>query len=332
MYKKPTVSSVTLENYHYSFLHIQREFTGVNIEDLTPLRIQRFLNKLSLTKHNGNFLSKRTIEGVYGVLNQALKMAVKQKIIPVNPIDEGVLMPKTKQTTLKKQKAIPKEICKEVMDVINQSPTYKPIITVLFRTGLRIGEAMALKWRDIDREKMLLHVNKAITSEVEFDENLNPISRKAVVGKGKTAASIRDVTISDELLRVLDEWKDHKNSQDKKSKTAKPKSDDDFIFITKIGGIRRYDCFRSQFTRFLKEKCLEKYGITFHRFRHTFATMLMEQGINPRVVQELLGHRDIATTLGIYTSVSTENMENATNKFNTALNELLNCEKGEPLK
>lgn len=317
VYKKPTVSSKTLENYYYAYEHVERELGNIYIEDLTALKIQQFLNKLASTNKNGKYLSSRTIEGVYGILNQSLNLAVKQKIILSNPIKDGVVKPKTKQIVLKKQKAIPKEICREIFNAISQSPTYKPIITVLFRTGMRISEVMALKWADMDRENHLIHIDRALTHEIEFDENMKPIRRKIVVGNGKTAASQRVVTIGDEVLQVLDEWKLYQSSHIKPSIQAK-----DFIFSTKDGDIRSYSGFRRQFERYLKSKCLDKYKITFHRFRHTFATMLMEQGVNPKVVQELLGHRDVQTTLSIYTTVTTDHMEMATNKLNDALNDL----------
>lgn len=79
VYKKQTVRSITLENYYYMYEHIERDLNNVFIEDLTPLTVQQFLNKLAATKKNGKYLGKRTIEGVYGILDQALNLAVKQK-------------------------------------------------------------------------------------------------------------------------------------------------------------------------------------------------------------------------------------------------------------
>ena len=79
------------------------------------------------------------------------------------------------------------------------------------------------------------------------------------------------------------------------------------VFPNKSGDLRCYSGFRRQFERFLKEKGLDQ--VTFHQFCHTFATMMLERGVNPRVVQEYLGHKDISTTLGIYTGVTSEVMK-----------------------
>ena len=69
--------------------------------------------------------------------------------------------------------------------------------------------------------------------------------------------------------------------------------------------------------RFLKTYGFESYHIHFHMFRHTFATILFEEHVNPKVVQLLMGHKDIETTLAIYNSVSMPNFEDAVTKLDT---------------
>lgn len=172
---------------------------------------------------------------------------------------------------------------------------------VLLYTGIRVGELMALRWENIDRENMLLHIENAITTQCEFDDNGKTISRKVIIGDTKTAASQRVIPLEPEVLEVLDEWRMYSQTVQKR---ARQQGNEGYIFPNKYGGLRSYQGFQKQFKRFLDENGLGDYGITFHKFRHTFATLLMEQGTNPRVVQELLGHRDIETTLGIYTTVS----------------------------
>ena len=83
-----------------------------------------------------------------------------------------------------------------------------------------------------------------------------------------------------------------------------------------------YSGFRSSFTRLLKRHHLDQHGITAHRFRHTFATVLLEKGINPRVVQEILGHAKITTTLGTYSHVVRELFDGAAEVMDLAYKEM----------
>lgn len=78
----------------------------------------------------------------------------------------------------------------------------------------------------------------------------------------------------------------------------------DFVFSTNEGKLRTYHGTRAMFDRLMKANGLSEYGIHFHTLRHTFSAMLFELGENPKVIQGLLGHEDIMTTLGFYNSIS----------------------------
>jgi len=90
--------------------------------------------------------------------------------------------------------------------------------------------------------------------------------------------------------------------------------DDAFVFSSRNGEMRTYDGFKGNYKRFLIRHNLSKYNLHLHRYRHTFATMLLEEGVNPKVVQKLLGHKDVQTTLGIYSHVLAEVYESTANK------------------
>jgi integrase len=318
-FKKLTVTSRTFEWYHNISNHIRDGFGNRTIESLTVLDIQRFFNALALEK------SDSTMRYIQVLLNQVLKHAVKQKIIPSNPIDDGVKRPRA-QKTPQKGKALPRHVCKDILQALDTSATYKPLVMMLLYTGIRVGELMALRWNNIDRENMLLHIENAVTTQCTFDETGKTTSRKSIVSDTKTAASQRVIPIEQEVLDVLDEWRvSSQKVQDKASKQG----NEGFIFPNQYGGIRSYQGFQKQFKRFLDENSLSEYHITFHKFRHTFATLLMEQGTNPRVVQELLGHRDIETTLGIYTTVSMGIKEKETGKLAAQFTDIRNSTASE---
>lgn len=309
IFKKPTVTSRTFEWYRNLSNHIRDGLGQRAIEGLTALDIQKFFNVLAAYK------ADKTTKEIHALLNQVLKHAVKQKVIPSNPMEDGVKRPKSRRIP-QKGKALPRHVCKDILTALETSPTYKPLVMVLLYTGIRVGELMALRWGNIDRENMLLHIENAVTSKCEFDETGKTISRKVIVSDTKTAASQRVIPLEPEVLRVLEEW--HTVSAARQEK-ARKQGNEDFIFSNQYGGLRSYQGFQKQFKRFLDTNGLGNHGITFHKFRHTFATLLMEQGTNPRVVQELLGHRDIETTLGIYTTVSMGVKEKETSKLAAVL-------------
>ena len=87
--------------------------------------------------------------------------------------------------------------------------------------------------------------------------------------------------------------------------------------------MRTYSGFRASYRHFLERNGFEAEGLNLHRFRHTYASMLLEQEINPKIVQKLLGHRDVSTTLGVYTHVVPEVFSGVTTAVNDASEKLL---------
>ena len=89
------------------------------------------------------------------------------------------------------------------------------------------------------------------------------------------------------------------------------------MFPNKHGQLRSYSGLRRQFECFMKNKGIDK--VTFHQFRHTFATIMLEQHVNPRVVLDCLGYEDISTTLWIYTGVTSSSMKQAADGVDMAM-------------
>jgi integrase len=174
---------------------------------------------------------------------------------------------------------------------------------------------LALKWTDLDEANGVIHIKRSLVKEAIINEELETTDRVLTVSRTKTNASVRIIPVDDFLFDILREWKEHLEGSKTLQKKIHANQTSAFIFISQKGELRSYDGLRRQFARFLSDKGIDPEGITFHRFRHTYATMLIENGANPRIVQELLGHRDVETTLAIYTSVSIEAMVEATQQF-----------------
>lgn len=177
--------------------------------------------------------------------------------------------------------------------------------------GLRVGETIALKWTDIDFNNGTLGVNKAAKATPKINKNGEVIGRSMEISGTKTACSVRTLPIPQVVKEALAEWQVIYSDKFKDVET------NNLVFPNRSGELRYYTGFRRQFERCLKEKGVDNFS--FHQFRHTFATMMLERGVNPRVVQEFLGHKDISTTLGIYTGITSHVMKEAANGADEAI-------------
>ena len=189
--------------------------------------------------------------------------------------------------------------------------------------GLRIGEALALKWKNIDFANKTIKIERAITQTLKFDEQGNVKDRTTVIGDTKTACSVRDIPVTDIVLETLKQWKEKqsKRQETNPNVTAILTAPTSFVFANDNGSYRTYYGTRVIFDRFKRRNGLNKYHIHFHGLRHTFSNMLFEMNENPKVIQQLLGHRDVKTTITVYNSVNSEYVREATDRLNTKIQE-----------
>jgi len=302
-FKRPAVSPRTYEWYLNISKCISDEVKEMYIHKVNAYQIQ---NLLSTLKNEG--LSARSIKAAYDLLNQVFKAAIEFEMIGENPMDKVKI---TRKETNKKKKALSADERKKVIRAIERSTTYKPIIYTMIGMGLRIGEVLALKWDDIDFHGDTMHISKAAKSTPEISEKGEVLGRSMQISGTKTACSVRTLPLPQMVKDALKEWKKVYIQRFKASDV------DNLVFPNKDGQLRSYSGFSNQFRRYLDEKGLDK--VTFHQFRHTFATMMLERGVNPRVVQEFLGHKDISTTLGIYTGVNSDVMKQAAEGADAAM-------------
>ena len=93
------------------------------------------------------------------------------------------------------------------------------------------------------------------------------------------------------------------------------------MFANDDGSYKTYSGTRKIFDRFKRRNGLDKFNIHFHGLRHTFSNMLFEMNENPKVIQQLLGHRDVKTTITVYNSVNSDYVREATDRLNTKIQE-----------
>jgi len=271
------LSRKTLGNYE-SILKLARPHLGdYRIRALRPEHLTALY-----TSWKKAGISPVTIAARHTALHSVMEQAVKNQILARNPV-KGAVLPRQEHH----EKRVLTE--SEIQVLLREAPDtlYTPILLSLY-TGMRRGEVLALKWARVKGDRI---------SVMQSVEEGGPIRFK----EPKTRRSRRTITIPDFLVDAL---KTHRAKQDEKRLAAGSIwAGLDLVFCDDMGRILNPTVFTQQVSKLMRDCGID--GATFHSLRHTHATQLMEMGINPRVVQERLGHNKIDLTLGTYSHVST---------------------------
>lgn len=258
----------------------------IQLKRLTALEIQSHYERL--VKEG---VGKSTLVNVNKLIKPCIRYAAIQGKIPVD-FSASIKLPdnKTKkENTRHKVRPLSHEEQAAFLKEASNSKWYTLFYTVL-NTGLRIGEALALTWDDVDLDESFLTVNKAV------DKKKNIISPK-------TENSVRTVPLPESLVNELKAYRGRQI--EKRLKMGSIYHDNNLLFCNDDG---------TPITHSPAEKAIKrisnKMGIplSFHDLRGTYATRLYEAGYNVKTAQAILGHSDIKTTLNIYTDVA-ENMK-----------------------
>lgn len=329
LYCKPNLKYNT--QLHY--LQVMRnhwlpKLGGYKLKSLTPSILQRHVNYL---KERG--LSKGTVDNAIIVFQSALNYAVNPMgYIKDNPM-KSIRRPKFESSKEKNgAEVLTLEEWAKVKDFFTGSALYLPVM-VGFYTGLRIAEVFALTWEDIDLDKKCLSVSKQVIkrdfgNEIEKVFDKDSKAQKAVwyLTSPKTETSKRIVPFGDTLANFLRQEKSQQaknelasggdyvlhylvDEVDTKGEVLKKivpvkkgeinlKKSVRFICVNGKGVLTSKDSFRMRTITFYQKTGIK---LNFHMLRHTHATILIEQGANPKNVQVRLGHSNISTTLNTYT-------------------------------
>lgn len=285
-YKKNTIKPTTYDLYcQYNKNHITPMLGKYSLKELRNDVIQKFVNQLSEKK-----LDASTVCKIHNKLKAALDQAIDNELIAKNP---ALKMQLPSKERIEAKVLTPEEQLRFI-EVAKQHKNGKIFILVL-ATGLRIGEALALTWKDIDFEKMLLSVNKTQMEYRDWTEKKN----KVQYGPPKTKTSIRKVPLIPVAIQLLEEMKTKQLEQ--KKLLGEKYHDNNLVFCRSSGEILRSCNMRRDFIDIATE--VDVMGLTPHNLRHTFATRGLENGIELRVMQDLLGHASIKMTADLYTHV-----------------------------
>lgn len=280
----------------YARLHVLPKFGNKYVQSIDLLDCQRAVNEWS-----EHFASAKYPKGI---AQQVFDYAILLGYIKENPMRK-VRLPKRVSDLSKLDNYYNLDELKFFFECLKDynNPKMSMFFRLLAFTGARKSEVLALQWSDIDFIGKTINITKTVS----LDE-----SEKAIITTPKTKKSVRKISIDDQTLLELRQWKTTQ-SQYYLMRGINIFGPDQFLFTTKENGIY-LPTLVNEWLYYLEKKYPLKH-ITLHGFRHTHCSLLFEMGTPLEEVQERLGHTDIKTTMNIYTHVTEKRKEKTAEKF-----------------
>ena len=299
----------TRSSYLYTYDHYVRDTFGLKrIAEIKYSDVLQFYYHLL----NQQGISLGTLDSVHCLLHPTFQLAVRDEIIRKNPTD-GVMKEISRESGKNRgvRHALTIEQQRRFMEYIANHPIYYhwwPMFTILLGTGCRIGEALGLRWQDLDFEKRVISINHSL---VYYPANG---SNKCVlrVSLPKTDAGIRTIPmldiVKDAFEMLYEEQKENGfNETEIDGMTG-------FIFCNRFGSVPNPQTVNHTIKRIANNYNADEVvrakkehrdpiilpNFSCHHLRHTFCTRLCENETNLKVIQSIMGHKNIETTLDIY--------------------------------
>jgi len=295
-YAQPNLSPRSYERYEsIARVHLIPKLGSISLTQLKPGHLQKHYTDM-LNKG----LSARTVRYHHVILHKALQTASRWGLISRNVAD-GVDLPRCKHTEMQTWNESELSL---FLEAAKDSQYYALFYTALF-TGVRRSELLALRWQDIDSIYSQIYVNRSL-------HHLRDGSY--IYTQPKSIKSRRTIALPPSAFLVLNEHRKAKETESLLAGTTI--TDTDLVFSTPEGKELRPNTISRAWT-ILAAKCGVRI-IRFHDARHTHASLMLKQGIHPKIVQERLGHASIAITLDTYSHVAPGLQEAAARSFDEA--------------
>lgn len=315
MATKSELRGTTRRNYQYMYdRFIRKRFGKKKISSIKYSDVVTFYQLL--LKEKG--LQINTLETIHTVLHPTFQLAVRDNIIRVNPSD-GVMAQIKKQPGKNHgvRHALKREQQKAFINYVENSPTYYRWLSLfkfLLGTGCRIGEAIGIRWEDIDFENRAININHSLVY-YSTDYKDHPMCTFSI-SLPKTNAGIRIIPMIDTVYDILKE--EYEYQLENGFNETEIDGMKGFIFTNRFGNVhnpqtvnraikRIYESYNAEEVVKAKKERREPVIIphfSCHHMRHTFCSRLCEVETNLKVIQEIMGHANIETTMDIYAEVT----------------------------
>lgn len=323
IYQKFDLKETTKANYIYTYDHFVRETFGKRrLATVKYTDVKKFYYSLLIDKG----IAPASLDNVHTQLHPAFQMAVRDGLIRVNPT-EGIMAEIKKSHLWVKPKrhslTVPQQ--KEFMNFLYNNHDYagwKPIITVLMGTGMRIGECLGLRWQDLDFENRTISVNHNFTYRLT-KKGGSPLH----INTPKTDAGIRTIPMIQEVYEAfLEEYQIQQMTGFCKTEIDGYSG---FVFTSANGTITLpeevnrtihrivvdYNAREAENSKKERRKPILLPDFSCHSLRHTFCTRFCENESNLKVIQAIMGHKDIQTTMDIYAEATEDKKQEVIHKI-----------------
>ncbi|HGA0000810.1 TPA: tyrosine-type recombinase/integrase [Streptococcus agalactiae] len=282
--------------------HLIPIFGTMKVDKLTVSYIQRFINDLS------NQLVHYGV--VHSINRRVLQYGVSLQLLPFNPARD-VMLPKVPKKENKAIKFIAPEDLKALMAYMEKLANKKfsyffdyVLYSVLLATGCRFGEVVALEWSDIDLENGTISITKNYSRLLKL------------IGTPKSKAGVRVISIDKKTINLLRLYKNRQRQLFIEIGTRVSA----VVFSTPLKEYQNMATRQESLDRRITEVGIPRF--TFHAFRHTHASLLLNAGISYKELQYRLGHATLAMTMDIYGHLSMDKEKEAVSYFEKAINNL----------
>lgn len=320
-YKEPNVKAQSvfpMKNKYYNTFG--SKIGDMKIVDIKNIDIQDVINQLKAENR-----ASSSMRDALGRVRECLESAKNNRIIQINPCFE-IFVPWEKRQV--ERRFLSKEEQNQFLKEVEHN-WYKEMFYIMFLTGMRIGEVGGLKWTDVDFKNKCINIQRSLSCQYEKGV------KKMRLTTPKTHNSYREIPFMGEAEEM---FKSQKKKQDKIKKELgnRYRSDGEFsnlVFTTSMGSpVLRYHAEkeikkvvqqineREAFDSVREKRIPIKFNDMYpHAIRHTFCSRCFENGMNPKVVQKLMGHQHYSTTIDIYTHITNAKYDEEIAKFGNAI-------------
>ena len=302
-YVTTNCSPRTVDSYRSEIRgHIVPALGAIPLTNLRPQHLQSYYARALLQGRvdGKGGLSARTVQYHHRILSEALSPAVKMGLLGRN-VAEAVDPPRPKRKSLA---TLTPEDVPRFLEAARDMPYYLLFYTALY-TGMRLGELLGLRWCDVDLDICSLSVVQALYKRRGICQMKEP----------KSSHSRRQIALSSSLVVLLRKYRIEEQAQ--RILLGKSLDDGDLVFCHPDGSPLDPGTVTHTFVRVITKAGLPH--IRFHDLRHTHATLMLKQGIHPKIVSERLGRASIAITLDTYSHVLPGLQEAAAERFDMLL-------------